>query len=218
MNFPSLQKLTCVPRLSPTLQTLFVRRSTLSSLPPLPNLKCLRLEECVNKDLDLTSYNLEALELFYPSEVDFAFMNGCKRLVVHSPEELKNITKATQFEQIEFRDIDTKDLPLENPSTFVRDLKLAYSELDNPVSINLSSFTNLERFELDGCGSEDEDALVTLHVDEIVPSSLKIVNFYGFANTVNLFWFSHVREIILENCEQVTSLLGLEKVPRVLLH
>ncbi len=204
------------PQLSPALRTLSVRRSTLSSLLPPPNLKYLRVEECVNIDFDLRPYNLEILELFYPSVADFALINGCKRLVVHSPEEVKNLTKAKQFEQIEFREIDIKDLPLETLQS-VRDLNLAYSELDNPVSINLSSFTTLERFELEGCDSEDEDALITLYVDEIAPSSLKIVKFYNFANTVNLSWFSNVREIGLEYCNQVTSLLGLEKVPRVTL-
>eukprot|EP01040_Poterioochromonas_malhamensis_P002644 gene2644-2810_t len=204
------------PRLSPTLQSLRLERSAVSSFPPHATLKHLRLEECQNSELDLTLYDLETLELFYPSEVDFALVNGCKRLVVHSPDEVKNMAKAKLFEQIEFTDIDTENLPVETLQN-IRVLRLAYSEPEAPVSINLSSFKIVELFELTGFGSEEADALVTLRVNEIAPSNLKVVHLSDFRNAVNLSWFSHVREISLENCSQVTSLLGLEKVSRVIL-
>ncbi len=204
------------PRLSPTLQSLKLEKSGVNSLPPLPSLKHLNLEDCQSSELDLTSYELETLELFSPSEVDFALINGCQSLVVHCPDEVKNITKAKQFKQIEFTDIDTKDLPVETLQN-VRVLKLAYSEPEAPVSVNLSSFKIVEQFELTGFGSEEADALVTLHGNEIAPSSLKVVHISDFRDAVNMSWFSHVREIILENCSQVACLLGLEKVSRVIL-
>lgn len=72
----------------------------------------------------------------------------------------------------------------------VRDLSLAYdSEPEDPVSI-VFSFDNLERFEFSCSGSEDEEALVTLHVDDIAASRLKVVKISDFTNQINLFWFS----------------------------
>eukprot|EP01040_Poterioochromonas_malhamensis_P007731 gene7731-8349_t len=215
---PSLPSNMIFPQLSPTLQSLrFRKSSSLSSLPPLPNLKHLRIEACQNTDLDLTPYDLETLQLIHPSILDFEKINTCKRLVVHSPEAVKNIKKAKQFQIIEFADIDVKDLPNETLQS-VKELKLAYSIPKDLFSINLSSFINLERFELSGFSEEDyDDDDLVLHVNGIAPSSLKAVKISAFANTLNMSWFSKVYEICLDDCTEVTSLLGLEKVPRVIL-
>ncbi len=213
---PSWESLTTFPQLSLSLRSLSMGESTLHSLPPLPNLKYLLLESCENTKLDLKPYHLDTLELIHPAILDFDKINACKRLMVYYPEVIKNIRKAKQFQQIEFRDINIKTFPKESRSS-VKDLILDYSEPWNPAFINLSSFIHLERFELCGCGSIEQDALVTLQTKKIAPCTLKIVDIYDFAGTVNLSCFCNVREISLDCCKQVTSLLGLENVPRVIL-
>ncbi len=209
---PSWEGLTTFPQLSLSLRSLSMRESTLHS----PNLKYLHLESCENTRLDLKPYHLDTLELIHPAILDFDKINACKRLMVYYPEEIKNIRKAKQFQQIEFRDINIKTFPKESRSS-VKDLILDYSEPWNPAFINLSSFTHLELFELCGCGLVEQDALLTLQAKKIAPCSLRIVDIYDFAGTVNLSCFCNVREISLDCCKQVTSLLGLEKVPRVIL-
>eukprot|EP01040_Poterioochromonas_malhamensis_P003914 gene3914-4181_t len=206
------------PQLSPTLQSLSVGSSTLRSLPPsLPNLKHLRLEECDNTHLDLIPYDLETLELKFPRVLDFKKISDCKRLVVHYPQEVKNKAKAKQFQQIEFKEIDVQHFPKKSLQT-VRDINLTYSEPDGPISIHLSSFPNLQRFEVNCAGSELGDTPVTLRVNnKTVPKRLKVVKIHDFSSTMNLSWFSNVYEINLKDCNEVTCLSGLEKVPRVII-
>lgn len=200
------------PQLAPTLQSLSVRRSAINALPPLPHLQRLYLKDCDNSHLDLTAYNLETLELINPRVLDFDKISSCARLVVHSPKEVKNIPNAKKFRQIEFADITIKNLPKESLQQ-VRELRLYYLRESEDVPLNLSSFTNLERFTLNSYHGKG----IGLRFNPRAPSHLKVVHISLFGNAMNLSWFTNVHEIKLDFCAQVASLVGLEKVPRVIL-
>lgn len=193
--------------MSSSVRSLHLLSCVVTKLSLKSNVKTLHLDQCNLDNLELLEQSLNVLHLSKFRIVDLKKIKPCRRLVIEYAEQsFLNEEELGHYEHLTIK--TSKDFCLDKviwEKTRVLRVQSFQSVVNLSLLPNLGQFTDHSSF----CPLE-------LIMDNVIPQNLRFVELGGSAAGVDVACFSNVREIRLIG-EVVQSLVGLEKVSRVIL-
>eukprot|EP01040_Poterioochromonas_malhamensis_P002218 gene2218-2360_t len=199
--------------LSPTLEVLKLFSCHDLSLPSLPNLKSLAVDNCQVENFETCEF--QQLQEFSCSDSRInRFQKPLKTVkkmsLEYSSEGLDDFNSLTKVTELNidnyFFNCDWKIF--QN----LRKLTIILSEFNGMCAIDLPRCSpHLQSFTLDAVRRHLPSSLKR----NGIPKSLRFFQLYQVHGSIDFNLFQHVQSILLEDCTDVKSLVGLGNIPRI---